>query len=356
MRALLPRSPAGRAVLAVLGAAAALNLLALVLDAVAPSPTGRPSSSFATKPRGFAAWAELARRHGHDVVALRDPPSAHNLPQGGTVVVLDAGELPEGQAAELHAFARRGGRVVAGGRRADEWLGELGSDVRWEKGGSLRARVVEGVPETAGVTSLRTSGDGHWAAHGEFRVAVRGERGPLLVVTRAGNGRIALLADSSPLQNRLLARDDNAALALALSGQRDLAFLETVHGYTRSGLGALPSRAKVALLLLLAAALAFMAARGRRLGPPEARTRPLPPPRRAYVQALATTLARGRDPGSAIEPVRRAALDRLGDHPHELPEQEAAALAQPARSHEDAVLIARAYSRLQTPPTRKVPA
>ena len=47
------------------------------------------------------------------------------------------------------------------------------------------------------------------------------------------------------------------------------------------------------------------------MGPPEPPEEPLFPPRRAYVDALASTLARSRDRGAAIESVRSAARERL---------------------------------------------
>jgi hypothetical protein len=50
-----------------------------------------------------------------------------------------------------------------------------------------------------------------------------------------------------------------------------------------------------------------MVARGRRLGPPEPAARELPPPRRAYVDALAHSLGRTRRPGDAAAPVRARA-------------------------------------------------
>ena len=123
---------------------------------------------------------------------------------------------------------------------------------------------------------------------------------------RAGRGRIVLLADSSPLQNRLLGEADNAAFALALSGRGPLTFVESVHGYgPQRGLAALPARFGWALIGLLLAALVFMVARGRRLGPPERERRELPPPRRAYVDALAATMARGKEREEAVAPGAR---------------------------------------------------
>ena len=55
-----------------------------------------------------------------------------------------------------------------------------------------------------------------------------------------------------------------------------------------------------------------MVARGRRLGPPEPERRDLPPPRRAYVDALAATMARGkRRARRRSRPVRAEARRRL---------------------------------------------
>jgi hypothetical protein len=139
-----------------------------------------------------------------------------------------------------------------------------------------------------------------------------GDGGALLLVLTAGRGRIALLADTSPLQNRLLGEADNAALALALSGRGPLTFVESVHGYGPArGLAALPARFGWALIGLALAALVLMVARGRRLGPPEPERRDLPPPRRAYVDALAATMARGKDHEEAVAPVRAEARRRL---------------------------------------------
>jgi len=66
-----------------------------------------------------------------------------------------------------------------------------------------------------------------------------------------------------------------------------------------------------ALILLGLAALVLIAARWPRLGPPEPRELPLFPPRRAYVDALAATIARSRDRTTANDAVRSAARERL---------------------------------------------
>ncbi|MEA2319894.1 MAG: hypothetical protein QOD44_4083 [Solirubrobacteraceae bacterium] len=309
----LPESRAARAGLAVLALVVAINVVGAVIDAVAPSPSGPASSSFATKSKGLAAWAALAEREGLRVRALRKAPSSESLSGGGTVAVMDAGRLTSDEARALRAFAERGGRVVAGGRPGD-WTRTLldGDPPKWEDSGPDIARTLAAAPESEGVRRVRTAGDGRWARPGPDQRVLAGDEGTLLLVTSAGRGRMALLADTSPLQNRLLGDADNAALALALSGRGPLTFVESVHGYGPArGLAALPARFGWALIGLALAALVFMAARGRRLGPPEPERRDLPPPRRAYVDALAATMARGKAREEAVAPVRAEARRRL---------------------------------------------
>ena len=85
-------------------------------------------------------------------------------------------------------------------------------------------------------------------------------------------------------------------------------FAESYHGYgASSGLGAIPWSWKVTLSLALLAAIVLMVARGRRFGPPEPDVRELSPPRREYVDALATTMVRTRDRGNAADALRARA-------------------------------------------------
>jgi hypothetical protein len=231
-----------RGTLAVAGAALALVVLAVVLGRAPQQPSGAPSSSYATTPDGLAAYATLLERAGHDVRRVRAPLDEHTPPAGDTLVVVDGTILPARQRAALRAFVARGGHAVLAGTAATA----LGGD-------------------------------------------------PSRRVQRIGRGTATLVDDATPLRNRALAQDDNAAQALQLAGApgRRIAFLESVHGYReQTGLAALPASVKTTLWLLGLAALAFLLWRGRRLGPPELPARPLPPPRRAHVEALAAALAR----------------------------------------------------------------
>ncbi len=262
-----------RAVLWIAAAIVAANAALWLASALAPGPSGPPSSSFGTAPGGFAAWAELAKRNGVAVVALRERLRSAKLPEGATVVALDVPDLPLADARALRAFAADGGRVVAGGRRPLGWVDVFDADLRWVSQGPSSVTVADRRVESAG--------RGRWSPGG-------------LVVER---GDVTLVADSSPLQNRRLADADNAAFALDLAGRGPLVFAESAHGYgTATGLAALPGNAKGALLILLAAALLLMLARGKRFGPVEAGARPLPPRRVEYVDAMGALLARTGEP------------------------------------------------------------
>lgn len=363
----LPRSPAARGVLLAAALVATVNLVVVVVDALAPTPSGRPSSALATAPQGFAAWAELARQSGIRVDIVRDRPHARALPRSGTVVVLDPDRLSPPEQDALRRFLQRGGRLVAGGPRPQAWLrGVAGAGApRWAPAGPRAARPVASAPETAGVREVQTAGAGRWRdERGALPLVAGGREGSLVAIRTVGRGRLVLVADSSPLQNRRLARADNAALALGLAGPGPLAFVEGVHGYGRaSGWAALPLRVRWALGLALLAAVVLMVARGRRFGPPLADRRELPPPRHAYVEALGTVLARARRP-EAAEPVRRAAVEKLaaraGVDPRRadparlaaaaraagVSEEEAAALRETPHDERSVVLVGRAHATL----------
>jgi hypothetical protein len=289
-------------VLVVLAVIVGVNALAALIDALAPSPSGPASSSFATKPEGLAAWAELARRNGVRVRALRDSPAGAPLGTG-TIAVMD-GRLTGAEARALRRFAEEGGTVIAGGEPGSWTATLLGEKAppAWKRNGPETVRG--GSSELPNVARVKTSGDGRWTQSGPL--------GSLVLEKPVGRGRVVLLADTSPLQNRLLGQADNAALALALGGKGPLTFVESVHGYgPQRGLAAIPARFGWALIFLLLAALTFMVARGRRLGPAEPERRELPPPRRAYVDALAATTARGKAREDAVAPVRAEARRRL---------------------------------------------
>jgi hypothetical protein len=351
-----------RIVLLAVVAVVALNLLGGAINAATGGTPGGPrSSSYATGHDGLAAYHDLLDRSGHPTSRLRAQPGDDSLDPSAALVVLDPGSVGRSEARAIGRFVRAGGRLIAGGSSADEWLREIvPRPPAWRAGGGeVVAHRLATVPETAGVGAVRTAGDGVWRSAGGTHPAL-GARDAILTVAAVGEGRVALLADASPLQNRLLDQADNAALGLALAGPsgRRVVFAESVHGFGReTGLAALPTRWKWALVGLLLAAIAWVLSRIRRLGPAEDERRPLPPPRRAYVDAVAATLARTRSPSVAAERVKAAARANvarragLGPHPPDesiaaaaatlgLGEEDAAALVRPARDADEDLLLA----------------
>ncbi len=323
----------------------AANLLLRLLGSLTGGTPGGPrASSYATAPRGAAAFAELLGRAGHPVVQMRSVPARTPPSPSTTVFLLDPPGVGRPDIATLTAFVRAGGRLVVSGVSGGA-LGGLAPNALQRTRGS----------DLAHVHRLRIRTDGaSWRSQG------------FVVARSLGSGRVFLLADASPLENRLLGSADNAALGLTLAGPttRPVEFLESYHGYGRSaGLSALPFAWKLLLGGLGLAALTWLVARGRRFGPPEPEGRALPPPRRLYVDSLAATLGRGRQRDAAIEPVRRAArqalirrsalppdadaaalrgaAQRLG-----LPADETDALLEPARTDDDVLAVGRALARI----------
>ena len=328
------------------------------------SPGGPTSSSYATRSTGAAAYAELLERAGHRVERLRARPDGARLDPAETLVLLDPGFVSPRDASALRRFVSDGGRLVVGGS-GEGWLGRLVQrPPSWSAERVDDARALAPAPELAGVTRVETAWRGSWDDSGAAVPLLGAGDRALLGVAAVGRGRLVLLADASPLQNRLLGRADDAALGLGLAGPpgRTVRFLESYHGYgDESGFAAVPGRWWTAFALLLASALALMLARGRRLGPPQAAGRELPPPRREYVESLGGVLARSRRREAAIEPVRaraRALVARragLGPEAGDDELRRAAArlgvpeagLFGPAAADEDLVAAGRALARAE---------
>jgi hypothetical protein len=336
--------------------------LRLIGTVTGGTPGGPRSSSYATSRVGLAAYADLLGRAGHPIDQERNLPRRARLSRGDTVVLLDPPAVAQRDVLALRAFVAAGGRLVAGGGD-DTWLRTLLREPPHALIPGVRVARARGL---GGARSVVTAGDAAWASPGGTRPLVTGRNRTVVAATRIGRGRVYLLADPSPLQNRLLGTADNAALGLALAGPtaRPVEFLESYHGYgTSSGLAALPLAWKLLLGGLALAALVYVVARGRRLGPPEAEERELPPPRRAYVDSVAGLLERTRRRDEAVEPVRRAAreavLRRTGLPPDAdddavraaagrlgLGESEAAALVDPARTDADVLAVGRVLARI----------
>lgn len=302
----------------VIGVAAvvAYDLGAAGLSRPTDDRAGGGGSSFAIGDGGTAALAKLLSRNGHSVERRRDPLDDDSLDTNLTLFVLSPSDELDlrGDALALRRFVLGGGRLVLGGRSVAPVIGEIGNA---PPNVTLRGRAewTVGGGRLGAIERISADGLGAWDPVGGSEPLVAHSDGrALLTVEHVGDGEIFYLADISPLSNSSLGDDDNAALALWLAGDdgRPVAFAESVHGYgPGTGLAAIPGRWKAALRILGLAALVFMWSRGVRLGPPERRARPLPPPRRMHVDALATTLARARPNLDVVTPLQQAARAHL---------------------------------------------
>lgn len=332
------------------------------------TPGGPASSSYATAASGLRAYAELLGREGHPVSRVRSYPHEAELDPASTVIVLDPPFVTRADAASLERFVEAGGRLVAGGN-GSAWLRRIldPAPVRDPSARVAQATAIAPAPELSGVARVRAGGRGGWASAGAALPVLGDDRAALVDVAMLGRGRLLLLATASPLQNAQLGAADNAQLGLNLAGAagRPVAFLESYHGYGEaSGLGAIPLRWKLLLAGLVLAGLTFMVARGRRLGPPEADERELPPPRRVYVESLGNVLAKSRRPAEAVAPVQqhaRAALSRRAGLRQDadpatmrsaaarlgLPPEEIDAMFDPADTAADTLAAGRALARLE---------
>ena len=283
-----------RIALALVALLVAVNLVLRFLGTLTGGTPGGPrSSSYATSSRGAAAYAELLGRNGHPIDQERKLP--HQAPPDAvtTVFLLDPPSVGTQDLAAIRRYVQSGGHLVASGL-SPHAMHQLVANVPTRVHGPPIVHEDGLAIETGGATEWRD----------ENLVAVR----------RTGRGTVVFLADSSPLQNRLLGSADDAAFGLALAGprHRPVEFLESYHGYgTGTGLSALPLSWKLLLGGLGLASLVYMVARGRRFGPPEPEGRSLPPPRREYVDSLAAVVARSKHRNAAVEPVRREARDAV---------------------------------------------
>jgi hypothetical protein len=295
----LPTDARVRFTLGLAACLVAFGIVLAIVQALAPTPKGPRSSSYATSPAGLAAYASLLQRFGHPVRQVRTRVAEKAPRTDETLVVLDPDVMEPEEARAIGDWVRSGGRLVAGGAGGDAgWLDEvLDKAPVWEPDGVTRRRTLVPVAETTGVTEVRALDGGGWHELGGALPAIGPAGAPLLVTARSGDGTVALLADASPLRNAALGRDDGAALGLALAGgaKRPVAFLETVHGYgVARGFAGLPARVQWALIGLALTALVAIWAAGRRFGPPEDPDTEAPPPRVAYVDALAAALVRAK--------------------------------------------------------------
>jgi hypothetical protein len=290
----------------------------------------RRSSSFDIGDDGTRAYADLLVHYGYTVLRQEGSLAHAGLPPRGTVILFDAPALATDEANRLLAFVSDGGRLVVGG--ADPpFLGRLlRNPPAW--GSVRRARwSVDDPREFGRVSEVATASEGAWTYPGSTTVRVGDQGESLLTEMHLGFGSMVFVADTTPFNNFLIGSADNAAFAVAVAGSQSepIVFAEGVHGYEgATGWAALPSRWRLALVVLLAVAALFAWSRGVRLGPPESEERELAPARAEYVDAIGATLHRVADRESSRAAMAAAARALLTARGTALPDESGATNAQ----------------------------
>lgn len=340
-------SLAARAASTAVVALVVLNVLAMIAEATGGEQgDGPPSSSLSMGDDGLAAYASLLEHYGRPLQRLTSPLAAADLDPDATLVALDPEQLAPQEVERLRDFAAAGGRLLLGG--ASLAPSELVVDDP-PPGSPVRAAPVP--PALAGaeprdVARVRTAGEGSWMAATGSAASDSEEARLLLVARDLGAGEVLLLADPSPLQNRLLDEADNAGFGLQLAGPDDgpVIFAESLHGYgAERGVAALPGRWVLAITLICLAAVLWLWAQARRLGEPDGRRILAPPPRRDYVEAVGGLLSRTGDGGALADLLQARAEDAVaqrGGAPPESAEALAAAAVSRGADPKDAAALA----------------
>jgi hypothetical protein len=306
-------------------------------------PGGPDSSARSATATGLAALARLVRLQGHRVQLVETTAAlAGVVPGDATLVVADPTGISRADEQAVAQFVRSGGRLVAAGGSTQALLGAVlgaGRAPAWTSTAVPVASLVRPFGGLAPGATVASAGEGSWSALGALEPVLVGSGGILAGTADAGKGQVVAIADASVLQNAALATAENAAFALAAvspSGQTVL-FDEGVYGSGATGLGALPATWQTFLVLFALAALAWIWAEGRRLGPASSAVRALDPPRSAHLDATAAALARTRDASWA----GRLLWEELASHPP---------LAPPTDPPEPATHPAVAETALPDPP------
>jgi len=323
----------GQILVVVIAIVLVLNVGSAALRTVLGTDPGGPTSStYGTAGDGLAALADLLEAEGIEVIQLQERLDRATLDPATTLVIAEPLPLEVGELDAIERFVIAGGRLVMTGdptllgaraALAETPDGDPGEPSPGEPSPgeadapglpvwspaavASPALPVAPVPEVAGISEVETGRRGSWAETGPFVPILASEDRVVAAVGAIGSGRLVAVADPTIWQNELLAERDNAAFALAAlgSGRRTVVFAEAAHGIGgRSGLGAFPVTWRWTLAGFALAALLAIWSRGHRFGPAERPDRLLPPPRRAYVDAIAITLAKTSDPRHALDPLR----------------------------------------------------
>jgi hypothetical protein len=320
MSAVLAGARQHRGVLSVaLGVLAVLVVLTVV--AAGPATRGEPLYPDNPSPDGAQAVARVLADRGVDVTVVRRAGELDRTAVDATTTVLvtSSENLGRSTARGLEERSARAGALVLAAPGA-VLLGALDLPVTVGAArtrGRTEARCDD--PLLAGLTLEVPASRGYRAGRGTVETCFRGEGdGAASLVARIDRRAVTYAVGAADLfSNQRVDRSDNAAAALRLLGQQDRLVWyvpdprDVPSGDTGSPADQLPGGLFPALWLLVAAVLATMLWRGRRLGPLV--SEPLP----VVVRAVESTQGRGRlyrrvrDRGHAADILRAAATRRI---------------------------------------------
>jgi len=301
-------------------------ITALSVLATRSVPLGGDLDPDNPSPNGAQAVARVLAAHGVDVSVVRRAAELRHaaVDVRTTLVVTSPGNLGRRTAAQVARRSLRAGAVVLPDptptliRALHLPLTVVEAQVGRRTRAACDDPLLAGLSVDAGPSTGYQAQDP--AVTGCFRTA-----GPASLVARVDGGRTDspgtgptyAVAAVSVLTNRRVDRADNAAVALRLLGQRDRLvwyvpdLRDVAVGDTGSVSAQLPRGLFPALWLVVAAVLAAMLWRGRRLGPLV--VEPLP----VVVKAVESTHGRGRlyrrvrDREHAAAALRAATVRRL---------------------------------------------
>ncbi|MFN2543249.1 MAG: DUF4350 domain-containing protein [Actinomycetota bacterium] len=282
------------------------GLLAVV---VLLGPTGTPGDE--DGPQGLLALRRVLAATGVEVADAASPGA-----MGAFLLRQDL--RSEDQERPLLQWVAGGGRLVVADP-GSALVRLLGADRLGRAGGLSETVTVPAdciAPEAANVAAVEalSTDDVFLPSLAGWTGCFGTGRGSLLLERGLGRGTIVLLGGVSPLTNELLARADNAVLARRVIGDGPVLFGPAVPPGAAPSRGvwtALPVRARVVILALAAALIAFAIFRARRLGRPVPEEPASPIPGTELVEAVGALYRAARATGHGAEVLRRATMDRV---------------------------------------------
>lgn len=272
-----------------------------------------PTSGNERGPHGTLALKRYLAAMGLSVATADTPPA------GPGVFVVLSDLRSEDQANDLIGWARGGGTLVLADpgatTAAAAGVGPVGRVGHYAFG---PAKLAPGcvAPEVAGVRTLAVdAADSALGAEPGGVGCFPTGGGSFEVSMPTGGGRVVVLGGISPLTNALLGSGDNAAFALGVFGAGGpVVFgppLPPGAPPPKGLIGSIPGPARVVLIQIALAAVAFALVRGRRFGRPVAERIPSPVPSGELVHAVARLYRSARARAFAGDTLRRAARRRL---------------------------------------------